>query len=238
MIRKNMIKIDNIKSKFKNIRSKFKSIKSKFKNITDIIAIFISIVALISSYSTTNKTNEITKEFNTIQTYSEPLSYVVEISSKYCDGCMIIGGKKIKAKSINVVPNYGGIDKIYGIYYHKDNVMAIISLDFIKKDINEKYKAYNLAYTLPEYTLQILAESDTKLFSTLYLVVKDYQNNIYTNMIVFEIDKEDYSKVETRQYSEIDTLHLYNNDIENLPEFDFSALKDYQSLLKKLSIMK
>lgn len=93
-----MIKIDNIKSKFKNIRSKFKSIKSKFKNITDIIAIFISIVALISSYSTTNKTNEITKEFNTIQTYSEPLSYVVEISSKYCDGCMINRWKEDKGK--------------------------------------------------------------------------------------------------------------------------------------------
>lgn len=53
-------------------------------------------------------------------------------------------------------------------------------------------------------------------------------------MIVYEIDKEDMSNIKTRIYSDIDLLHVYNEDINVLPEFDASQMKEYQNLKNKL----
>lgn len=71
-------------------------------------------------------------------------------------------------------------------------------------------------------------------YGTLYLVVKDFENNYFTNMIIYEVDKDDMSIFKTRTYSEIDLLYNYNEDINVLPEFDANQMKEYQSLKKKL----
>ena len=46
-------------------------------------------------------------------------------------------------------------------------------------------------------------------YGTLYLVVKDFENNYFTNMIIYEVDKDDMSIFKTRTYSEIDLLYNY-----------------------------
>ena len=65
--------------------------------------------------------------------------------------------------------------------------------------------------------------------------MKDYQNNYFTNMIVYEIQKENMSNVKTRIYSDIDLLYVYNKNISVLPEFDTNQMREYQYLKNKLN---
>lgn len=53
-------------------------------------------------------------------------------------------------------------------------------------------------------------------------------------MIVYEIEKENMSNIKTRIYSDIDLLHIYNENVNVLPEFDASQMKEYQNLKDKL----
>lgn len=54
-------------------------------------------------------------------------------------------------------------------------------------------------------------------------------------MIVYEIDKENISNIQTRIYSDIDLLHTYNKELQILPEFDANQMSEYQNLKEKLS---
>ena len=87
---------------------------------------------------------------------------------------------------------------------------------------------------MSDYTIDNVALTTNVYYGTLYLVVKDFENNYFTNMIIYEVDKDDMSIFKTRTYSEIDLLYNYNEDINVLPEFDANQMKEYQSLKKKL----
>ena len=171
------------------------------------------------------------EKYNALSTYGMDLNYQVEISDQ--EGSILLGDTKIESGKIEIVPKTGGIEKVYAVHYYQDNVKAILPVELyseevIKRDASDSY------WALSEYNIDIIAQSADKCYGTLYLVIKDYQNDYYTNMLVYEFNKNDFSDYTVEKYSDIDLLHIYNEDINVLPEFDSSQLKEYQSLKEKL----
>ena len=149
------------------------------------------------------------------------------------EGRIQFGDEEIKGRSqIDVIPKIGGIEAVYAVHYYKNNVKAILPVE-LDADA-EKYDAQGMFYRLSDYTIDNVALTTNVYYGTLYLVVKDFENNYFTNMIIYEVDKDDMSIFKTRTYSEIDLLYNYNEDINVLPEFDANQMKEYQSLKKKL----
>lgn len=78
----------------------------------------------------------------------------------------------------------------------------IESGQIIKRDASDSY------WALSEYNIDINAQSAGKGYGTLYLVIKDYQNDYYTNMLVYEFNKNDFSDYTVEKYLDIDLLHI------------------------------
>lgn len=203
------------------------------ENWSEIIAIIVSIVALGFSIYSHCKNINLQEKYDILSTYEMTLNYQVEISDKIGKGKLIFDDTEINKGQIDVIPKIGGIEKVYAIHYYKNNIKAILPVESYSKGV-ESHDAQGLYYRLTEYTIDKIAQTSDVYFGTLYLVVKDYQNNYFTNMIVYEIEKEDMSNIKTRIYSDIDLLHVYNEDINVLPEFDASQMKEYQNLKNKL----
>lgn len=203
------------------------------KNGFDIIAIVVSIIALgFSMYSHCRNIN-LQEKYDILSTYGMTLNYQVEISDKTGEGNLKFDNTEIRKGKIDIIPKIGGIEKVYAIHYYENNVKAILPVELYSKEM-ENHDAQGLYYQLSEYSIDIIAQTSKEYFGTLYLVVKDYQNNYFTNMIVYEIEKENMSNIKTRIYSDIDLLHIYNENINVLPEFDASQMKEYRSLKDKL----
>lgn len=202
-------------------------------NLLEIVPIIISIISLGISIYLNYKNNKLEKKYAMIDTYGMTLSYEVKISQKIGNGTIKFDGKEIKKGEIDIIPKIGGIEKVYAIHYYKDNVKAILPVELYTKKI-EEYDAQQLFYKLPEYTIDNVAHTTKSFFGTLYLVIKDYQNNYFTNMIVYEVSRNDINDVHTRIYSDIDLLHAYNKNINVIPAFDENQMREYQSLKRKL----
>lgn len=203
------------------------------KNGLDIIAIVVSIIALGFSMYSHFRNIKLQEKYDILSTYGMTLNYQVEISDKTGEGNLKFDDTEIRKGKIDIIPKIGGIEKVYAIHYYKNNVKAILPVELYSKEM-ENHDAQGLYYQLSEYSIDIIAQTSKEYFGTLYLVVKDYQNNYFTNMIVYEIEKENMSNIKTRIYSDIDLLHIYNENINVLPEFDASQMKEYQSLKDKL----
>lgn len=203
------------------------------KGLLDIITIIISIVALGFSIYSHFKNISLQEKYEMLSTFGMTLNYQVKISDKEGEGKVTFDDTEIHTGQIDIVPKTGGIEKVYAIHYFKDHVKAILPVELYAKE-TEKYNAQDLFWRLPEYTIDITAQTSDEYYGTMYLVVKDYQNNYYTNMIVYEISKKETPSIKTRTYSEIDLLHVYNENKDALPEFDASQMKEYQNLKRKL----
>lgn len=212
------------------VRKKGESMNFFGKNCIDIIAIVVSIVALVFSIYSHFKNINLQEKYDILSTYGMTLNYQVQISG---EGNFKFDDTEINKGQIDIIPKIGGIEKVYAIHYYKNNVKAILPVEPYSKGM-ESHDAQELFYRLTEYTIDKIAQTSDEYFGTLYLVVKDYQNNYFTNMIVYEIEKEDMSNIKTRIYSDIDLLHVYNENINVLPEFDASQIKEYQNLKNKL----
>lgn len=204
-----------------------KIIKLFTNNWKTIIPIVISIISFV--YTGVIKTN-MNDKYNKLSTYMKSLNYEIKIDSG--EGRIQFGDEEIKGGQIDVIPKIGGIEAVYAVHYYKNNVKAILPVE-LDADA-EKYDAQGLFYRLSDYTIDNVALTTNVYYGTLYLVVKDFENNYFTNMIIYEVDKDDMSIFKTRTYSEIDLLYNYNEDINVLPEFDANQMKEYQSLKKKL----
>ncbi len=207
----------------------------KQDNTLEVISLIISIVSVLIAFGIGVQSWKLQKEYERLNSYSSSLDYTVEISRIKDEGKINFDGKEINTGRIDVTPKIGGISKVYGLHYYKNNIKAILPIELYRDGLEKTHNAHDLMYGLDYYTLDCLAEDDESLFSTLFLVVEDYQHNYYTNMIVYEIDKENLSKIEIRVYTEIDLLYCYNEDMQVLPEYDSSQLLEYKSLLEKLS---
>ncbi|RGN88409.1 hypothetical protein [Dorea formicigenerans] len=204
-----------------------KIIKLFTNNWKTIIPIVISIISFV--YTGVIKTN-MNDKYNKLSTYMKSLNYEIKIDSG--EGRIQFGDEEIKGGQIDVIPKIGGIEAVYAVHYYKNNVKAILPVEL---DVDaEKYDAQGMFYRLSDYTIDNVALTTNVYYGTLYLVVKDFENNYFTNMIIYEVDKDDMSIFKTRTYSEIDLLYNYNEDINVLPEFDANQMKEYQSLKKKL----
>ena len=204
-----------------------KIIKLFTNNWKTIIPIVISIISFV--YTGVIKTN-MNDKYNKLSTYMKSLNYEIKIDSG--EGRIQFGDEEIKGGQIDVIPKIGGIEAVYAVHYYKNNVKAILPVE-LDADA-EKYAAQGMFYRLSDYTIDNVALTTNVYYGTLYLVVKDFENNYFTNMIIYEVDKDDMSIFKTRTYSEIDLLYNYNEDINVLPEFDANQMKEYQSLKKKL----
>ena len=204
-----------------------KIIKRFTNNWKTIIPIVISIISFV--YTGVIKTN-MNDKYNKLSTYMKSLNYEIKIDSG--EGRIQFGDEEIKGGQIDVIPKIGGIEAVYAVHYYKNNVKAILPVE-LDADA-EKYDAQGMFYRLSDYTIDNVALTTNVYYGTLYLVVKDFENNYFTNMIIYEVDKDDMSIFKTRTYSEIDLLYNYNEDINVLPEFDANQMKEYQSLKKKL----
>lgn len=204
-----------------------KIIKLFTNNWITIIPIVISIISFV--YTGVIKTN-MNDKYNKLSTYMKSLNYEIKIDSG--EGRIQFGDEEIKGGQIDVIPKIGGIEAVYAVHYYKNNVKAILPVE-LDADA-EKYDAQGMFYRLSDYTIDNVALTTNVYYGTLYLVVKDFENNYFTNMIIYEVDKDDMSIFKTRTYSEIDLLYNYNEDINVLPEFDANQMKEYQSLKKKL----
>ena len=204
-----------------------KIIKLFTNNWKTIIPIVISIISFV--YTGVIKTN-MNDKYNKLSTYMKSLNYEIKIDSG--EGRIQFGDEEIKGGQIDVIPKIGGIEAVYAVHYYKNNVKAILPVE-LDADA-EKYDAQGMFYRLSDYTIDNVALTTNVYYGTLYLVVKDFENNYFTNMIIYEVDKDDMSIFKTRTYSEIDLLYNYNEDINVLPEFDANQMKEYQSLKKKL----
>lgn len=202
-------------------------------NWIDIITIIVSVVALGFSIYSHFKNINLQEKYDILNTYGMMLNYQVKISDKTGEGKFKFDDIEINKGQIDVIPKTGGIEKVYAIHYYKNNVKAIMPVELYSKGV-ERHNAQGLGYQLTGYTIDKIAQTSDVYFGTLYLVVKDYQNNYFTNMIVYEIEKGDMSNIKTRIYSDIDLLYIYNKDINVLPEFDTSQMKEYQNLKNKL----
>lgn len=204
-----------------------KIIKLFTNNWKTIIPIVISIISFV--YTGVIKTN-MNDKYNKLSTYMKSLNYEIKIDSG--EGRIQFGDEEIKGGQIDVIPKIGGIEAVYAVHYYKNNVKAILPVE-LDADA-EKYDAQGMFYRLSDYTIDNVALTTNVYYGTLYLVVKDFENNYFTNMIIYEVDKDDMSIFKTRTYSEIDLLYNYNEDINVLPEFDENQMKEYPSLKKKL----
>ena len=180
------------------------------------------------------KNIKLQEKYDILCTYGMKLNYQVKISNKTGEGKFKFDDYEISKGQIDIIPKTGGIEKVYAVHYYKNNIKAILPIELYTNGI-DSYNAQRLYYQLTGYTIDKIAQTPHEYYGTLCLVVKDYQNNYFTNMIVYEIQKENMSDVKTRIYSDIDLLYVYNKNISVLPEFDTNQMREYQYLKNKLN---
>ncbi len=134
------------------------------------------------------------------------------------------------------MPKVGGIQKLHIVHYHNDNLIEEFPIDMADEGAASIYDAQKGSYNFGEYTIDILDEDENNYYSTLYLIIEDYNHNIFTNMLVYEISKENMSNIEIRVYDKFNIVFAYNTEdnYTNLSDFDISQIKEYQTLQDRI----
>lgn len=220
--------------KYKNIKN---MLIKNWEKISAIIGIILSIISLVVSVILSIKSFKLEEKYNILSTYDCKLNYTIEISDKVEDGKIRFGNEQVNTGCINITPKVGGIEKVYLIQYYNDNVARIDCMELYAKGMESSYNAETEQYRIEEYFLDHVLNGTDQYLGTLFLVIKDYQNSYYTNMIVYEFDKNDLNKIQTRIYSDIDLLYLFNDEInlDVLEEYDVNQLMEYKTLREKIN---
>lgn len=208
------------------------------------LALFVSVISLRNSSQ--NEIAETNRE-----SYFEPLNYDIKFDEGYLPTILeqTENSVLINSPSFSIVPETGGINQVDVIYYYDDICFAILKLDLSKEVPHDEYKASNLATKISGFTdyAYVLASSSSAFknkgykqsyYTTLYVAVKDYDNNCYINPIVLEYPVDDNGKLSEeynyRIYEDMDLLYGFNSNYEPLPDYDLKMLKDYKSLREKI----
>lgn len=205
--------------------------------ITAIIGVIIAIISLLTSVFFSIKSSKLEEKYNKLSTYDCKLDYMIEISDKLEDGTIRFGNIQVNKGCLYITPKVGGIEKVYFIQYYDDNVARIDCMELYSKGMESSYNAEEGQYCIEEYFLDHVLNSKDQYLGTLFLVIKDYQNSYYTNMIIYEFDKNDPNKMQTRIYSDIDLLYLFNDEInvDVLTEYDIKQLMEYKTLKERIN---
>ena len=211
------------------------------ENLTDIIPIIISGIALIVSIVTNIQSSALKEKYDRLSTYNMDLNYQLEFSNIIDENNISFNNGIIDIEAedhIIISPKVGGIQKVYLIYYYEGEFFAVLPLDLFTNYLVDELDAHDGLYELGGYSLDVIDENKNKYYSRLFIVVEDYKHNFYSNMIIYEIDKANISKMNIRVYSEIDLLYTYNKgSILQIPDFDRKQLKEYLSFRDKLDKM-
>ena len=208
------------------------------ENLTDIITIIISGIALVVSIFTNIQNRALKERYDRLSTYNMDLNYQLDFSNELDENIVSFNNGLIEIDAedhIVIDPKVGGIQKVYMIHYNEGEVIAVFQLDLFTNYLVNEIDAQNGYYEVGEYCLDIIDENENKYYSKLFIVVEDFKHNFYSNMIIYEIDKADISKMDIRVYNEVDLLYTYNQSpFTVLPEFDSKQLKEYLSFKDKL----
>ena len=76
--------------------------------------------------------------------------------------------------------------------------------------------------------------------SSAFVVVEGFNDDYYIVPTVFEFNADKDGKLSgdaiVREYNEFDTLFVYNETLQQIPEFDKGVLKDYLKIKERLDI--
>jgi hypothetical protein len=211
------------------------------KNIKwiEIINLILAVLAIIISIFIHIENMGLQKQYYRINTYSMNLNYKIKLLNPTKEGDVFLEDKKIKINTpshIGILPKVGGIQKLHIVHYHNDNLIEEFPIDMADEGAASIYDAQKGSYNFGEYTIDILDEDENNYYSTLYLIIEDYNHNIFTNMLVYEISKENMSNIEIRVYDKFNIVFAYNTEdnYTNLSDFDISQIKEYQTLQDRI----
>lgn len=207
----------------KQIDRKTKSEKEhKQLQISNIVSILLSVIAMIISVY---EHFEIIR-YERMDTYETPLAYNIEISDKKNDGKIEFMGNTINTGSIYINIRTGGILNYNIIYCVNEKIDTMFSDSFTEKP-ELKYDSSELDFVIGEYTLEKEVEDDTYYYSSIFIVLEDYQHNYYTNMILYRLNKDDIQQIDTMVISEIDIIKYYDKGYTENEFFNNDKLKDF-----------
>lgn len=220
-----------------NKREKNKiNINKMLDKIVSIISIIISIISLFVSTAFSINTKRMDEKYNKLNTYNSTLNYTIEISNEINEGQIKFGDIQVNTGCIDIIPKIGGIERVYLVQHYDDNLQIMNCMELYDKGMESNYNAENGQYHIDEYFLDHVLNEEDSYFGTLFLLIKDYQNNYYTNMIIYEFDKENVDNIKTRVYDEVDLLYLFNDNINSniLPNYDVQQFNEYGNFKDKL----
>ena len=220
----------------------------------DWIAIVVAFLSIGISIATLLYTINHDKSTDNHQSYFEPLNYHIEYlngEENYEPTAMehISGAVEIEPAQIQVIPETGGIHSVTLLYYYEGETRAIMPLTLMKNVDTSEHNAASLGYWIKEYTQYAMAEGPASermkdsgcgksYYSSIYVVVEDFDGDLHTAMTVFEYpigkDGKITGEEDIREYDEMDLLYAYGKT-SPLPDFDTKALSDYKQLKENLT---
>lgn len=218
------------------MKNKLKKILQNINEHNTYVAIFsliISIFSIIWNYSLQEKNTR----FNT---YNMDLCYSIEFAEDIKEENLFFYDETEEAivisgiKYVNIIPKCGGINSVSIIFNHEKEDFVFSSFGNTLPNLVNVSEAQDAPCSFEDFLLYLYAEDDYKYYSSAFLVIEDYNHNYYSNMIVFEINKNDFTDIEERIYSEGDLLYTYNKYEGYLDFFDYEQMKIYLNLKNKL----
>lgn len=228
-----------------------------FETYTGIMLIITSLISAFVIYNSWREhitISMIQEKYNRMNTYDMNLSYDIWVDEnsdnndnssdniglyeKIEDTSEVSFNEKISLPNqygIIINPKLGGVKKIYNIYYQNGNIYNKTSFYGYEKDKITLNDASEGSIRLDILNLFITGEDEISYYSTMFLIIEDFKHNFYTNMIIFEINKNDPHKVNKRIYKEIDLLRAYNKSKSYLPDFDSERIHEYLDFKNQLN---
>lgn len=226
---------------------------SNMKLNKEIISIIISMVAVLVSIISLIYTTGYNKKYNNLESYFKPLSYSIEFMDEGYTPEITVEEPDmvwITSPSFSVIPETGGIKSASLVYYYNGDCLASLELRMTKDIDHEKYEASDLEHRIREFSEFAYEELECSLkysvkgcklsyYTTIYVVVEDYNNSINITPIVFEYpigeDGKSIGEYDHREYSKLDLIFKYNEHNNQLPNYDLEMLSDYESIYEKIN---
>lgn len=135
---------------------------------------------------------------------------------------------------IRIIPKVGGVHRIAIMLNQRKEDFVAHTLDGTNLNLVEFAEAQNTSFSTENFPLNLYAKDEDKYYSSAFLLLEDYNHNFYSNMIIFEISKNDLSDIEEYVYDEVDLLYAYNKKDDYLDWFTNEQMKRYLKLKNRL----
>ena len=219
--------------------------KSKMEKMFMILPLILSFIAIGVSVWTHIETM-MTAEIQTNKaSYFDQLNFKISWEKSDDDATIIGTSAYTPGVPINL-PNQkftveaitGGIKNVSALFYYRGECMAIVKIDMsdrvdhVESDASDMMYACEVITFYPQEFESYGAEG--RYFTSIYIVVEDYNNDRYIVPTVFEFGADAAGhlngKQEVRQYNGLDILYTFNKETQAIPDFDFQVLEDYKKI--------